>query len=68
MSNASEYFAPPPLPDNSKYIAEFKRERGREPGQFFHACSEWDFMMIDERCPEFEVCACNLDAMKEKQK
>lgn len=32
-----------------------------------HYCYEWDMLLIDESCPEFECCICfNLSA-KEKQ-
>lgn len=23
-----------------------------------HFCPEWDYMAIDETCPEFEACSC----------
>jgi hypothetical protein len=27
-------------------------------GQLKHYCPEWDFMAIDETCPEFDACLC----------
>ena len=27
-------------------------------GKYAHFCPDWDFMAIDETCPEFEVCLC----------
>ena len=29
-----------------------------KPPVFLHDCPEWDFMLIDEYCVEFEVCGC----------
>lgn len=26
-----------------------------------HFCPDWDYMAIDETCPEFECCSCRLD-------
>jgi len=23
-----------------------------------HYCPEWDYMIIDESCPEYECCTC----------
>lgn len=28
---------------------------------FRHACPEWDFLEIDQDCPEFECCICEID-------
>ena len=28
------------------------------PGQKMHACTDWDFLVICEQCPEFECCTC----------
>jgi hypothetical protein len=25
-----------------------------------HFCPDWDFMAIDETCPEFEGCSCKF--------
>lgn len=27
-------------------------------GKYRHYCADWDFMAIDETCPEFESCRC----------
>ena len=27
-------------------------------GNYKHYCVEWDFLPIDETCPEFEACNC----------
>lgn len=27
-------------------------------GEKKHFCPDWDFMAIDEFCPEFEACTC----------
>lgn len=27
-------------------------------GVFKHYCAEWDYLPIDETCPEFEYCLC----------
>jgi hypothetical protein len=27
-------------------------------GHFKHYCPDWDFMAIDETCPEFSACLC----------
>lgn len=27
-------------------------------GENRHYCPEWDYMAIDESCPEFESCIC----------
>lgn len=29
-------------------------------GRYKHYCPDWDYMAIDETCPEFESCLCNL--------
>lgn len=29
-------------------------------GKFKHLCPDWDFMAIDEICPEFDACLCYL--------
>ena len=28
-----------------------------------HRCPEWDYLLIDETCREFEVCTCFQDEM-----
>jgi hypothetical protein len=32
----------------------------RLEGKKKHFCPDWDFMAIDETCPEFEACTCEL--------
>jgi len=27
-------------------------------GEHAHYCADWDWMPIDETCPEFEACLC----------
>lgn len=27
-------------------------------GERKHFCPDWDFMAIDETCPEFQTCTC----------
>lgn len=27
-------------------------------GKYLHYCNDWDFMILDETCPEFECCTC----------
>jgi len=29
-------------------------------GKFKHFCPDWDYMAIDETCPEFDACTCTL--------
>lgn len=29
-------------------------------GKYKHYCPDWDFMAIDETCPEFDACTCGL--------
>lgn len=29
-------------------------------GQYKHFCPDWDYMAIDETCPEFEACGCEF--------
>lgn len=26
--------------------------------KFLHHCSDWDYMLIDDTCPEIENCVC----------
>jgi hypothetical protein len=35
--------------------------------RFSHACSDWDFMVIDETCPEWESCTCFPNSIPERQ-
>ena len=44
---------------------EFRYEHGRAPGQFFHACPEWDYLLIDKECVEFEACLCYSEENKD---
>lgn len=44
-------------------MTEFERDSMREhrcvlTGKYAHYCPDWDFMTIDETCPEFEACTC----------
>jgi hypothetical protein len=34
----------------------------QKTGAKAHLCPEWDFLAIDETCPEFEACLCFKDA------
>ena len=29
---------------------------------FRHYCKEWDFLVLDADCPEFEACICEIDS------
>jgi len=41
--------------------ADCLRTHGRRlTGQYAHWCKEWDFMPIDETCPEFDACICKI--------
>lgn len=31
-------------------------------GKYKHFCKEWDFLAIDDTCPEFESCLCEIDS------
>ena len=33
--------------------------------RFSHACPDWDFMVIDETCPEWESCTCFPNSVSE---
>ena len=35
-------------------------------GTYKHYCPEWDYMVIDETCPEFECCLCDSKLIKEE--
>ncbi len=35
-------------------------------GKFAHFCSEWDGSLIDETDPEFEVCCCEWNELREE--
>lgn len=28
-------------------------------GEHKHFCPDWDYMAIDETCPEYEACCCS---------
>jgi len=36
-------------------------------GKFKHFCPDWDFMAIDENCPEFEACTCEFKGKMDKK-
>jgi len=33
-------------------------------GKMGHWCPDWDYMPIDETCPEFECCTCPKDELE----
>ncbi len=35
-------------------------------GNFKHYCPDYDYMAIDENCPEFENCLCYTEEEKRK--
>jgi len=41
---------------------EYKEIKRQRP--YLHWCPEWDGMLIDEKDPEFECCACFPDVRK----
>lgn len=44
------------------------RERGKLlTGKYAHWCPDWDFLTIDETCPEWP-CACAPELKKERKK
>jgi hypothetical protein len=44
-------------------MAEDKEEKVFEKlkGNYKHYCPDWDFMAIDETCPEYEACTCSIE-------
>lgn len=49
----------PPMDDaGDEWIVDCMRERGRVlTGRLWHWCQKWDFLTIDETCPEWP-CGC----------
>lgn len=45
----------PPLDWNVEW---FRWNGMRPPGVYAHWCEEWDYLPIDEHCPEFFCCSC----------
>ncbi len=47
----------PMAKDQESYDRETERYAALS-GKLKHYCPDWDFMAIDETCPEFDVCLC----------
>ena len=45
---------------NTKFTADEEANLELLQGRLKHLCPDWDFLAIDEFCPEIEGCACNL--------
>jgi hypothetical protein len=46
------------------HASDISAERVDETEKRKHACPDWDFLEIDEDCPEFEACLCFDKAVK----
>jgi hypothetical protein len=47
------------------WIEDCVRHYGRVlKGEKAHWCPEWDYLPIDDTCPEIECCTCNLKQKK----
>lgn len=53
------------MKDDFKMESDFKKDCIKWhsrllTGTYAHWCWDWDFMPIDETCPEFESCTCYI--------
>lgn len=59
MNQGDGKIVPFPNPKLNDWIAECTHYHGRVlVGKYAHWCSDWDFLPIDETCPEWECCVC----------
>jgi hypothetical protein len=48
-------------------MKDIEKERfDKLTGEWKHYCPDWDFMAIDETCPEYDACTCDLRIEKPK--
>lgn len=58
----------PRLADPEEWRADCMFYRGLVlRGKFAHWCMGWDFLPVDETCPEWEACSCFVDAGREDE-
>lgn len=50
-----------------KHVNRESKVFERLKGKMKHFCPDWDYMAIDENCPEFEACACTLPKLKDNE-
>lgn len=53
----------------AKHVDRESQAYEKLKGALKHFCPDWDYMAIDENCPEFEACTCQLrDLRKDNER
>jgi hypothetical protein len=49
------------MKNQAEFAEDSRKERGRPlTGRYAHYCRDWDFLTIDETCPEWP-CGCGIE-------